>query len=337
MRMTKVLACVVLLTALSVYAAELGCVGDCANGTGTFYYDEVERYEGEWKDNTQHGQGTYYLANGDRYEGEWKYDIQHGQGTYYFANGNRYEGEWKNHRQHGQGTYYVCVLSVCFAVVSWIYDLYVYAFVAVGVVALFLIYYGVQRQYESKRSEALQSTAFSLGMSFEDGHNINATRRFGPFHLFSKGSLREVRNCLSGTIDGVDVTTFGYEYTVNIGEISTNRRQTAVLFHSNELSLPDFELRPRRFFGVSTGFDIDFDSCPDFSKSYFLRGNDESAIRHVFSTRVLDYFERHKGLFVEGRSERLLCYISGALVEPDEIKRFIDEGRALFGLFRVEP
>ncbi len=39
---------------------------------------------------------------------------------------------------------------------------------------------------------------------------------------------------------------------------------------------------------------------------------DESAIRHVFSSRVLAYFERHKGLFVEGRDERVLFYRSWA-------------------------
>ncbi len=67
----------------------------------------------------------------------------------------------------------------------------------------------------------------------------------------------------------------------------------------------------------------------------------------MFSSRVLDYFESHNGLSVEGKDERLLGYraeshntdigFRGARVKPDEIKLFLDEGRALFGLFRVEP
>ena len=89
------------------------------------------------------------------------------------------------------------------------------------------------------------------------------------------------------------------------------------------------------------------DARPDFSKSYFLRGNNESAIRHMFSSRVLDYFESHNGLSVEGRDERLLCYraeshntdigFHGARVKPHEIKLFLNEGRAFFGSFRMEP
>ena len=225
--------------------------------------------------------------------------------------------------------------------------------VAIGiaiVVALILIFSAVRRLYESKRSEALRSVAVSLGMSFEDGRDIDATKRFGSFQLFSIGDGKKVRNCLSGTIDGVDVTTFGYEYTVGGGESSSTLRQTVVLFRSNELSLPEFELRPRktiaeRFVGKGEG--IKFDANPEFSESYFLSGNNESAIRHVFSRSVLEYFESHKGLSVEGRDEILLCYRSdegnadlgfrGARLRPDEIKLFLDEGRALFGLFRMKP
>ena len=48
--MSKLLACVILLAATPVYAAQYGCVGECANGTGTYYYAKGERYEGEWKD-----------------------------------------------------------------------------------------------------------------------------------------------------------------------------------------------------------------------------------------------------------------------------------------------
>ncbi len=228
------------------------------------------------------------------------------------------------------------------------FDLYDLAFFAV---ALPLIFYGIWRRYEWRRSEALRSVALSLGMSFENGRDINATKRFGSFHLFSQGSGEKVRNCLSGTIDGVNVTTFGYKYTVARGESSSTYRQTVVLFRSNELSLPKFELRPKTIVNILTDLvwgeeDIDFDSRPDFSKSYYIRGKDATAIRHVFSRSVLEYFESHKGLSVEGRDESLLCYrgvkftdlgFRGARVRPAKLKSFLDEGRVVFDLFRKKP
>ena len=230
--------------------------------------------------------------------------------------------------------------------------------VAIGiaiVVALILIFSAVRRLYESKRSEALRSVAVSLGMSFEDGRDIDATKRFGSFQLFSIGDGKKVRNCLSGTIDGVDVTTFGYEYTVAGAQDSYTDRQTVVLFRSNELSLPEFELRPRisipnsptlkatrKIVRTITAFigrdeEIDFDTHPDFSESYVLKGNHKSAIHQVFSTRVLEYFERHKGLSVEGRDDLLLCYFSEVRLKPHEIKHFVKWVRPVLDLFRMKP
>ena len=57
--MSKLLACVILLAAPSVYAAQVGCVpvGECVNGTGTYYFANGDRYEGEWKDGKRDGRG----------------------------------------------------------------------------------------------------------------------------------------------------------------------------------------------------------------------------------------------------------------------------------------
>lgn len=112
--------------------------------------------------------------------------------------------------------------------------------VAIGiaiVVALILIFLAVRRLYESKRSEALRSVAVSLGMSFEDGRDIDATKRFGPFQLFSIGDGKKVRNYLSGTIDGVDVTTFGSEYTTGGSPLALCARQWFSFVQMNCLSL----------------------------------------------------------------------------------------------------
>ena len=401
---TKLLTCVVLLTALPVFAAQSGCEGDCDYGTGTYSFANGDRYEGEWRNTKRHGRGTYYFANGSRYEGDWHYGEIHGRGTMYFADGgryegewkdgdiegrgtlyyadgDRYEGEWKDDRQHGQGTYYfangdhfkgewvrgeresveICVRSACFAVAPWIYDVRIYvvmaAIAAAIIFPLSLIFNAIRRKYESKRSEAIRSVALSLGMSFEDRRDINVTRRFGAFQLFSQGHDKKVRNCLTGIIDGVDVTTFGYEYTIAGGESSSTFRQTVVFFRSTKLSLPEFELRPRttvetfKIVGkvkalLGRDEDIYFDTRPAFSESYVLRGNDEMAIRQVFVRSVLEYFETHKDLSVEGRDETLICYRAeshntaigflGARVRPDELRLFLDEGRAVFELFRMK-
>jgi caspase 3 len=63
------------------------------------------RYEGE-----MNGQGIYYFNDGDRYEGNWKDDKRNGQGIHYFNSGDykgdRYKGNFKDDKYNGQGIYY---------------------------------------------------------------------------------------------------------------------------------------------------------------------------------------------------------------------------------------
>ena len=95
--MKHILLSLVLVLTFSFSAFADKCVsGDCANGYGTYVWDNGDKYVGENKDNLSHGQGTYTFANGEKYEGEWKDDKRDGQGTYTFANGEIVHGIWEN-------------------------------------------------------------------------------------------------------------------------------------------------------------------------------------------------------------------------------------------------
>ena len=83
-----------------------GCIsGDCANGYGTYVWDNGNKYVGENKDNLAHGQGTLTFGSGDKYVGEFKGDNFNGQGTLTYTNGNKYVGEFKDMDFNGQGTF----------------------------------------------------------------------------------------------------------------------------------------------------------------------------------------------------------------------------------------
>ena len=45
-------------------------------------------------DGIREGKGIMYYNNGDRYEGEWKNDDTHGKGIYYYSNGSREMGDY---------------------------------------------------------------------------------------------------------------------------------------------------------------------------------------------------------------------------------------------------
>ena len=47
-----------------------------------------------------------YWNDGDRYEGEWRNGKYEGKGIYYWNDGDRYEGEFRNGKAEGKGIYY---------------------------------------------------------------------------------------------------------------------------------------------------------------------------------------------------------------------------------------
>lgn len=62
------------------------------HGSGTFYYNDFERYEGDFVLGKREGRGKFYYADGSVYEGEWLNDKINGHGIAYFSSGNYYEG-----------------------------------------------------------------------------------------------------------------------------------------------------------------------------------------------------------------------------------------------------
>lgn len=100
--------------------------------------------------------------------------------------------------------------------------------------------------------------------------------------------------------------------------------QITVLHVSDiEVMIPDFSLEPEglwsKFSEVAGGKDIDFSDHPDFSKKYYLRGEDEAAIRGFFNENVIHFFENREEMHVECHRHKLLIYKKRDLMEPSEM------------------
>ena len=54
------------------------------------------------------GKGILYFNNGNKYDGEFKNGLREGKGILYYNNGDKYEGYWKNDEKEGsRGPYQV--------------------------------------------------------------------------------------------------------------------------------------------------------------------------------------------------------------------------------------
>jgi len=213
--------------------------------------------------------------------------------------------------------------------------------VIIPIIAVILIII-VWVQYEKQRTKEFKQVAEEMGFIFypkgDDMQlHIGVTTRLSDFHLFSQGRSRKIRNMLHGVSEQLEVGIFGYQYTTGGGQSSDTVRQSVIYFRSPELNLPQFALRPENLFhnigGVFGYQDIDFDSHPQFSKKYLLRGNDEQKVRELFATEVLGFFEGQDGISTEGGGDQLIFYRRRKRIKPEDVRPFMEEGLQVFRLF----
>jgi hypothetical protein len=207
-----------------------------------------------------------------------------------------------------------------------------------GIIGLIAVAIFFAWRYEKKRRERLKSVAESLGFTYMEKNGELLVSSLDTFHLFSQGRSKRIYNLMKGKVRDADVTIMDYRYTTGSGKNSNTFNQTVILFDSEILQLPAFALRPENVFhklGSAFGYqDIDFDSHQEFSRKYLLRGADETAVRNTFNYDILTYCESQKNICLEGEGARLIFYRTGKRISPEEIKTFLEQGLALFILFK---
>jgi hypothetical protein len=202
------------------------------------------------------------------------------------------------------------------------------------VIAIFLIAW----RYERIRNREIKRQARILGYDYAEEDADLLANVLPKLHLLGQGHSRKVRHRLRSESGGGLTVFFDFRYRTGGGQHSSNHQQSVVAFRDPTMSLPAFELRPENVFhriGSALGYqDIDFPSHPDFSRRYLLRGEDETAVRKLFSAPIVRFFARRKGWSVEGGGEWLIVYRHRRRVRPADLRRFFkdtEEIKRVFG------
>lgn len=200
--------------------------------------------------------------------------------------------------------------------------------------------WGIRQGYKQaqERRQALQALAPQIGFSFQ-GEDWNEPSPELDTALFNRGGGRRFRNIMTGECSGLKANLFDYSYVISNGKSSSTYTQTVAAF-APERSFPLFELRPEGFFDrvgdVFTHSDIDFDSNPEFSRRYMLRGEDREKVQALFTPSLLTFFEGltpDEKWHVEGNGQSLIFYRAGVTVDASEITSFRDETAAMAQTF----
>ena len=221
--------------------------------------------------------------------------------------------------------------------------------IPLAIIALILggLYIHRKGKLGEQRTKKLKDFAEQMGMEFSVEDEWDIGESLSAFDLFWEA---DITNVLSGDSEQLG---YGEEFKVRIlecsyvvasGEHGTKtivQTQTVICFHSPQLSLPRFGVRPEEWhhkLRSKLGYqDIDFESHPtavEFSKKYLLRGKDEQKIRVLFTDKVLTFLTAHPDkVCVEGSRDQLIWYEPGKIIEPEDIPAFMKEGFEVFRVF----
>jgi len=201
--------------------------------------------------------------------------------------------------------------------------------------------------HERRRRAALEEYCLIRGYRFERERPGAEAPLGGTFAVFTHGHRRRWGATITGQVGGRPFTAFEYTYVTGGGKSSNRHRFTAMLWESAQASLPRFSLVPEGIFSrLAQRFgtqDFDFDEDPEFSRAYQLQGDDERAVRALFSParRAMLMVEAPDGRrapqhHLAGGGTRLLWWRDGRLPKSEVLDQLIADGDRLRRLFIEE-
>jgi hypothetical protein len=209
-------------------------------------------------------------------------------------------------------------------------------------VVLLALLIGGALYFQKKRSDKIEAAARALGFTFRRKATKEDKALIVGSHLAKAGYARTVHNVLQPS-GPAELTMFLFDYSYSIGTTGYGQTvgQTIIRMHSPLLRLPPFSISPEntfseigKFFGDS---DINFSEAPEFKK-YLLRGPDPAAVRQLFNSSIIQFFEQERDLTVEAAGDLMFLYRYNKIVKAEEMETFVKTGkRALALLLQAQP
>jgi carbonic anhydrase len=196
----------------------------------------------------------------------------------------------------------------------------------------------ISKYFENERTKKIEKLARSQGFNFRQTPTAADNDLPIGCYLAETGRNPAVSNVLEvARTDELQFVLFEYEYTVGYGKSQHTTHQTIGRLRTPLLKLPSFLLFPETLFskiGVMFGrTDVNFPDSPDFSDQYILRGQDEAALRAIFSPALRQALTPLDHLTIEGADDVLFIFRSDRRVKPEDLVSRIEEDKRIAALF----
>jgi len=171
------------------------------------------------------------------------------------------------------------------------------------------------------RAIELKTFADATGFNFHP-QQAKTGMKYKDFPIQKGNTIRYEENFLEQYAENCKVEVS--DITVTELQAKSDDHVTVVHISDIDFPIPDFALEPEslhtKLSEVVGGKDIDFDTHPDFSKNYYLRGYNEQEVRDFFEGDVIKFLESHDEMHIECHKHRLLIFKKRDLMSPEEIE-----------------
>ncbi|KGL63811.1 SulP family inorganic anion transporter [Polaribacter sp. Hel1_85] len=179
----------------------------------------------------------------------------------------------------------------------------------------------------TKRQKSIQSISENMHWKY-NAFSAQEMEELPTFGYFKTRKIDKVSNVLSNE----DCTIFDVQFSE--GEMIAKQVIKATMLHIHTLKpVPNFTLDREGIFEYILEFagykDIDINNHPDFSKRFYLAGENEEKIRAFFTDDLILFFESNKQFHIEASVNGLLIIGNERLASVKEIKALAYFGMGL--------
>ncbi|MCF1420858.1 SulP family inorganic anion transporter [Mangrovimonas futianensis] len=181
----------------------------------------------------------------------------------------------------------------------------------------------------TKRQRDLIQTSDRFGLEYHAEKNREISFLY-DFHYFNTKQVNYIYNRLSNENNSLNL--FDVEYFE--GELIAKEVIRSTMLHiSLNDEIPSFTLDKEGFlervYSLAGLKDIDLKDYPDFSKRFYLKGDDEEGITNFFGKDLIQFFESNNYYHVQADGAHLLIFNKERLATIKEMKILLDFGKRL--------
>ncbi len=196
--------------------------------------------------------------------------------------------------------------------------------------------FGLPRLLERRRQNAYAAFCLTRGYQYLPSRTNAEAQYAEVVGMFTTGGSHKWRDEISGMFNGRAFTAFEYQYATGAGRFRDVYTKAMIHWRVDRASLPQFTLVPANtdLFRIGrTAQDIDFPEDKAFSRAYVLSGQEQAAVRVLFTPGLRTALASVPGQYVAAQAQDVFWWRDRRLPGPDEFEAFLTEGDRVLTLF----